>query len=235
MSTPDFLRSKSLNNISQRKLQDIISSAESSDEDMSKKNIRLIAINRYAESNIPIEYWSLKMERDFQGDQRLLDKYLDYTKDLKKSYISGSSLCFAGTHGVGKTMTVTSILKKASNKGFSCLYTTLSDIVNVLTAANNEEKFLARRELALVDFLAIDEFDSRFIQSDNAADLYARSLENIFRTRSQNKMPTLMCTNSPNVIESFNGALKASVDSLMKGYLKVVPVFGEDYRKKRAQ
>ncbi len=235
MSTPDFLRSKSLNNISQRKLQDIISSAESSDEDMSKKNIRLIAINRYAESNIPIEYWSLKMERDFQGDQRLLDQYLDYTKDLKKSYISGSSLCFAGTHGVGKTMTVTSILKKASNKGFSCLYTTLSDIVNVLTAANNEEKFLARRELALVDFLAIDEFDSRFIQSDNAADLYARSLENIFRTRSQNKMPTLMCTNSPNVIESFNGALKASVDSLMKGYLKVVPVFGEDYRKKRAQ
>jgi len=235
MSTQDFLRSKSLNNIPQRKLQHIVSSIESSNEELSKKNIKLIAINRYAESNIPIEYWSLKMEKDFHGDQRLLDKYVEYTKDLKQSYINGSSLCFAGTHGVGKTMTVTSILKKASNKGFSCLYTTLSDIVSVLTAANNEEKFLARKELSLVDFLVIDEFDSRFIQSENAADLYARSLENIFRTRSQNKMPTLMCTNSPNVIESFNGALKASVDSLMKGYLKVVPVFGEDYRKKRAQ
>lgn len=235
MITQDFLRSKCLNNIPQRKLQDIVSSVESSTDDFSTKNIKLIAINRYAESNIPVEYWSLKMEKDFHGDPKLLDKYIEYTQDIKQSYINGSSICFAGSHGVGKTMTITSILKKASNKGFSCLYTTLSDMVSVLTAANNEEKFLARRELMLVDFLAIDEFDSRFIQSDSAADLYARSLENIFRTRSQNKMPTLMCTNSPNVIESFNGALKASVGSLIKGYLKVVPVFGEDYRKKMSQ
>jgi hypothetical protein len=175
------------------------------------------------------------MEKDFQGDQRLLDKYLEYTKDIKSSYINGVSVCFAGSHGIGKTLTVTSILKKASNKGFSCLYTTLSDMVHVLISSNNEDKFQARRELTLVDFLVIDEFDSRFMPSENAADLYARSLENIFRTRSQNKLPTLMCTNSPNVIESFNGPLKASVDSLMKGYLKVFPVFGEDFRKKKVQ
>jgi DNA replication protein DnaC len=84
----------------------------------------------------------------------------------------------------------------------------------------------------MVDFLVIDEFDSRFIQSDNAADLYARTLEGIFRTRSQNKIPTLMCTNSPNIIETFNGSLKNSVDSLFNGYLNIFPVFGEDYRKK---
>lgn len=234
MSSQDFSRSKSLNNIPQRKLEEILYSIGQSSEDVLTKNIKSIAINRYAESNIPIEYWSLKMEKDFQGDQRLLDKYLEYTKDMKSSYLNGASVCFAGSHGVGKTLTVTSILKKASNKGFSCLYTTLSDMVNVLISYNNEDKFQARRELILVDFLVIDEFDSRFMPSENAADLYARSLENIFRTRSQNKLPTLMCTNSPNVIESFNGPLKASVDSLMKGYLKVFPVFGEDYRKKKS-
>lgn len=235
MSNPDFLRSKALNNIPQRKLQEILHSIESSEEEPAKKHVKLIAVNRYAESNIPIEYWSLKMEKDFTGDIKLLNKYIEYTSDLKLSYNIGSSICFAGGHGLGKTFTITSILKKASIKGYSCLYITLSDMVNVLTSASIEDKFLSRRELTLVDFLAIDEFDSRFMPSENAADLYARSLENIFRTRSQNKLPTLMCTNSPNVIESFNGQLKASVDSLIKGYLKIFPVFGEDFRKKKSQ
>lgn len=233
MSYPDFSRSKAFNNVPSKKLQEILSSIEKSNEDLTSKNVKMIAVNRYAESNIPIEYWGLKMEKNFHGDERLLKKYNEYTNDLKKSYLEGSSICFAGSHGLGKTLTVCSILKKASNKGFSCLYTTLSDIVNILTLANNEDKFLARRELTMVDFLVIDEFDSRFISSDNAADLYARSLENVFRTRSQNKLPTLMCTNSPNIIESFNGPLKASIESLMKGYLKVYPVFGEDFRKKK--
>jgi DNA replication protein DnaC len=233
MDTLDFSRSRALNNIPQKKLKDILYSIECSESDIQSKHVKLMAVNRYAESNIPIEYWGLKMEKDFQGDNRLLTKYVEYTQDLKQSYLDGISICFAGSHGLGKTMTITCILKKSCQKGFSALYTTLSDIVNVLTQASVEEKFLARRELTMVDFLAIDEFDSRFIASDNAAELYARTLEGVFRTRSQNKLPTLMCTNSPNIVETFNGPLKASIDSLMKGYLKVFPVLGEDFRKKK--
>jgi DNA replication protein DnaC len=235
MEPLDFSRSTSLNNVPKKKLLEVLSTIENGQDSIQDKHIKLLAINRYAESNIPVEYWTLKMDRDFVGDPRLLEKYNEYVSDLKKSYVSGASICFAGSHGLGKTMTVTCILKKASQKGYSCLYTTLSDIVSVLTNnLSNEEKYLARKELVMVDFLVIDEFDSRFMPSENAADLYARSLESVFRTRSQNKLPTLMCTNSPNVVESFNGPLKSSIDSLMKGYLKVFPVFGEDFRKKRA-
>lgn len=233
MDTLDFSRSRALNNIPPRKLQEALSAIENSKDDLQTKSVKLTAVNRYAESNIPIEYWTLKMERDFRGDQRLLSKYTEYTSDLKSAYINGNSVCFAGNHGLGKTMTATCILKKASQKGYNCLYTTLSDIVSVLIQSSGEDKFLARRELGLVDFLVIDEFDSRFMPSDNAADLYARSLESVFRARSQNKLPTLMCTNSPNVVESFNGALKASIDSLMKGYMNIFTVFGEDFRKKK--
>lgn len=234
MDTLDLARSRALNNIPSRKLQQALEAVKESEDDLQTKNVKLIAINRYFESNIPIEYWTLKMERDFKGDARLLAKYNEYVADLKTAYTSGQSVCFAGGHGLGKTMTITCILKKASQKGFSCLYTTLSDIVHVLTQAGGEDKFLARRELALVDFLAIDEFDSRFMPSDNAADLYARTLETVFRTRSQNKLPTLMGTNSPNAVESFNGPLKASIDSLMKGYIKVFSVLpGKDFRKER--
>jgi DNA replication protein DnaC len=232
MDSLDFARSRALNNIPKKKLLEFIASIDSSDDDPKLKTTKQIAVNRYFESNIPIEYWSLKMERDFFGDKKLLAKYNDYISDLKKSYIDGTSICFAGGHGLGKTFVVSSILKASCIKGYSCLYSTLSDIVNVSTQSSGEDRYLAKRELVLVDFLVIDEFDSRFMPSENAADLYARSLENVFRTRSQNKLPTLMCTNSPNIIESFNGPLKESITSLMKGYMKVFPVFGEDFRKR---
>lgn len=232
MEPIDFTRSRALNNIPGKKIQEELDAVNASDDPTDVKHVKLIAYNRYAESNIPIEYWQLKMEKNFIGDPRLKQRYDEYVADIKQSYITGSSLCLSGNHGVGKTMTVTCILKKACQKGYSCLYTTLSDIVAVLTQAGGEDKFLARRELVLVDFLVIDEFDPRFMASDNAADLYARSLEGVFRARSSNKLPTLMCTNSPNVVESFHGPLKASINSLMKGYTKIFPVLGEDIRQK---
>lgn len=234
MNYQDSSKSRALNNIPPKKLQEMLYAIESGSDSQETKNVKVIAINRYAESNIPISYWTLKMDRDFHGDPRLLEKFNGYVKDLKSSYTNGTSLCLSGSHGRGKTMTMTCILKMACQKGYSCLYTTLSDVVNALIQGSNEDKFSARRELALVDFLVIDEFDPRhFGSSENAADLYARSLEGVFRTRSQNKLPTLMATNSPNVIESFHGSLKTSIESLMSGYLEMFVVMGEDYRKKK--
>lgn len=232
MEPIDFTRCRALNNIPNKKLQERLNTVNASTDSDDVKRTKLIAYNRYAESNIPIEYWDLKMGKDYVGDPRLKQKYDEYVVDLKASYQGGVSFCLAGGHGVGKTMTMTCILKKASQKGYSCLYTTLSDIVSVLIQAPPEDRFLARQELLKVDFLVIDEFDPRFMASDNAADLYARTLESVFRTRSSNRQPTLMCTNSPNVVESFGGALKASISSLMKGYTKIFPVLGEDVRQK---
>lgn len=232
MESLELQRSKSLNNIPQKKLEYFLRKIESSSDDPKSKYIKSIAINRYAESNIPIEYWTLKMESDFQGDPRLLAKYNEYIKDIKESYLNGTSICFAGNNGLGKTLTQCSILKKVVEKGYSALYSTLSDIVSVLTQSQNDEKFIARKELTLVDFLVIDEFDSRFFASENAADLYAKTLETIFRTRSQNKLPTLMSTNSPNIVESLHGGLKQSIESLFKGYITMFPVMGQDFRKR---
>lgn len=233
MDTLDFSRSPALNNVPKKKLKEWLTTIEESTEDVKDRSVKLIAINRYAESNIPIEYWSLKMERDFFGDPRLKTKYEEYISDLKASYINGSSVCFAGSHGVGKTMAVTCILKKAAQKSYSCLYTTLSDIVNVLTSASSEDKYLARRELALVDFLVIDEVDNRFFASSDAAtELYIKNFETILRSRQQNKLPTLICTNSPNIINSFTPNLKQSLGSLFST-LEMFIVLGNDYRGKK--
>jgi DNA replication protein DnaC len=191
--------------------------------------LRNNAILRYAEANIPCKYWNLEIEKEFKGDPILLEQYRDVTKDLLVSYRNGVALCFAGGHGTGKTTAITNILKRAKEKNFSALYVNLSDIVSLTLDRNSEERSAARRELLMVDFLAIDEFDPRYMQSEKSSDLFGKVLEEIFRNRSQNNLPVLMSTNSPNVVESFTGPIKQSIKSLM-GYVKVIPVLGKDFR-----
>lgn len=192
-------------------------------------SIMVIAYNRYAESNIPINYWDLEM-KDFKGSSVLKKVYDETAEGLVKFYQQGDVICLAGSHGIGKSMSTTCILKKACQKNYTCLYTTISDIVSALIDSSSEEKFLARRELMMVDFLAIDEMDPRFTGSDSAADLFGRTLEHVFRTRTQNKLPVIICTNSPNPIESFSGAIKQSLDSLMSR-IRFIPVMDRDFRK----
>ena len=239
-------RSKALSSIPERKLQEYILNLVNSCKICSAKNVKVIeqaidglcekcavkviAYNRYADSNIPINYWNLDM-KDFQGPDALKKSYEQISADFSAAYRDGISICFAGSHGVGKTLTATNILKRACLKNYVCLYTSLADIVSALIDSPTEEKFLSRRELMIVDFLVIDEFDSRFMQTETTADLFGKMLEHIFRTRSQNKIPTLFCTNSPNPVESFTGAIKSSIDSLMS-QVKIIPVISADFRKK---
>lgn len=172
--------------------------------------------------------------KDFLGPIELKRAYDGIIGSIASIYNEGHSVCFAGQHGIGKSMTATNIIKYACQKNYLCLYSTLSDIVDALISSPIEEKFLARRELTLVDFLVIDEFDQRFILSEMSADLFGKTLEHIFRTRSQNKLPTIFCTNSPNPIEAFSGSIKISIESLMNN-IEIIPVIGKDFRKQRAQ
>lgn len=174
------------------------------------------------------------MLNHFEGFPKLLSKYKDVCIDLAVTYDKGTSICFAGANGLGKTMTSCCILKQAALVGYSCLYVALGDIVNLVANASNEEKFIGRKELMTVDFLVIDEFDPRWMATDNAADFYGRVLEDIFRARIQNRLPTFMCTNSPKVTDSFTGSLKKSIESLMKR-MEIVPVLGSDFRGKAAK
>lgn len=190
---------------------------------------RNLAILRYAEANIPVEYWSLSMEENFHGFVGLMRKYKSVVDDIRLAYKSGLNISFAGKHGVGKTLASTCILKYAALKGYNCLYTSLGDIISVLASNNGENKSLVRKELMTVDFLVIDEIDPRYMATEQAADLYGRILEDIIRTRIQNKLPIIMCTNSPDMVKAFNGPLQQSISSLMK-LVEEMPVLGVDYR-----
>jgi len=248
MNTQIFSRSKSLNLIPERKLTEkqravaancaqcsalnINWNEESSADGLCAKCVvKYTAYNRWYSSNIPVEYWDLRMEKDFIGFEGLLTQYQEFTKDVRNVYLTGKSICLVGQCGTGKTMTINCVLKKAALASFQCLYTTLSDVVATLTSADTEDKFLARRELLTVDFLAIDEVDNRFFnQSASSNELFVRSFEAIIRTRLQNNLPTLLATNSPNLQESFAPSFRESLGSLMSKIPNFI-VIGQDHRK----
>jgi len=182
------------------------------------------AFQRYYEANIPVDFWWREMT-NWSGPTVLEKVYLAVTKDIKASYKNGERAFFAGPHGRGKSMISCCILKRAVEKKYSALYVNLTDIIHIMLNSSPQVKSEARDILLNIDFLVIDEFDARFMGSENAADLFGRILEPIMRTRIQNRMPLFFCTNSVKVEESFSGPLRASIESLMK-VVKLVPVIG---------
>lgn len=192
-------------------------------------SVMVEAIQRYAQANIPVDYWFLDMY-EFKGDKVLQKRYDEIVQDIPRSYKKGVRLCLAGKHGVGKTMVCACILKRVVETGqFGALYVNMTDIVNIMASPDADKKYSARRQLLSVDFLVIDEFDSRFIGTDNAADLFGRILEPTIRARVQNQLPLLLCTNTVKVEEAFNGPLRDSIRSLMYK-IRRVPVLGNDWR-----
>jgi DNA replication protein DnaC len=187
-------------------------------------------IYRYAEANIPLDFWSRNIDQ-FQGDPKLVKLYNVLTKDLKDTYENGYSFILKGKHGTGKTYFASMTLKRIVEKGYSGLYTTLSDVVDVLLHADYKAKSSGNRELKNVDFLVLDEFDSRFIGSESSGMLFGKILESIIRIRLQNKMPTILITNDPDPTKALGAALGESLTSLISGYMKEIYVTGRDFRK----
>jgi len=181
------------------------------------------------DAKIPVGYWFLKMD-DFSGSPRLGEVIREYISNIKQNYIEGNSICLAGNQGTGKTMSSICILKAALHAGFSAYYITASDMLAELTS---EYSLSTRNTLRDVDFLVIDETDSRFFNTEAQKELFSRIYESVFRSRAHNTMPTIICTNeTQSILNVFTGAGRQSIDSLNRQYLKIYPVAGKDYRKR---
>lgn len=187
-------------------------------------------LDRYLDANIPIDYWYKNLS-NFKGDKRLFE--ICSNINVADFFKNGTSYLFKGQHGVGKTFISCLILKKILEKGYRGLYSTLFDIVSTIVHGPNSEKYDANRELKMIDFLVIDEFDSRFFANDASAELNGRILESILRIRFQNTLPTIIITNNLDPTKCLGDALGSSISSLIAGYAKEISVIGSDFRKNK--
>jgi len=188
-------------------------------------------IDKMSDANIPAGYWFLTMDK-FEGSPKLKEIVDDYVANLQNYYMEGRSICLAGNQGTGKTMSSICILKEALKKDFSAYYTTAADMLSDLS---DKETSSIRSHLKNVDFLVIDELDSRFFTSDSMREFFSGKYELIFRHRAHNQLPTILCTNeTQDILRVFYGPGVQSIDSLNNQYLKVYPVVGKDFRKRLA-
>jgi DNA replication protein DnaC len=191
-----------------------------------------MVIDSMEEANIPTEYWLLTM-KSFVGSPKLKELIESYMANLKDKYLEGKSMCLSGSQGTGKTMSAICILRAAIKTGFSVYYLTASDLLSEITDFRNSSEI--RSKLKNVDFLVIDELDSRFFISDSVKLLFSGIYENIFRHRAQNMLPTIICTNeTENLLNVFCGQGVQTINSLNSRYLEMIPVAGIDFRKKNA-
>ncbi len=190
--------------------------------------------SKYAEAGIPIDYWD-KAWADFIGDPKFKELISAKITNIKSVFDNGESFAFIGNLGVGKTFASCAILKKALANDYSAYYTNMADVVTMLLSKNtdNLEYFSKLKE---IDFLCLDEFDGRWISnSEKSQMIFGSLMENILRSRFQNQMPTLLCSNSPDIDSVLSEDFSRTFASLRSKYMQVVPVSGKDQRKVRKE
>jgi len=193
---------------------------------------RISRVDRYSRANIPVEYWSLSF-KNFAGDKNFKNLMKTKMENIDLFYDTGKSIIFSGNLGTGKTYTACCLLKRAVATGYSGLYTTMADVVaNMLSREIDTSKYYS--ELLSKDFLVIDEFSSHWIfPSDKAEQLFGTSLEYVLRTRFQNQLPTILCSNDDDVDQIFGGFFAKSFRSLRSHHVDLYVVGGKDYRRNK--
>lgn len=185
-------------------------------------------IDKLASANIPVDFWFRNI-KNFYGDENLKKVVIDYIENINEKYDEGLTYVFVGERGRGKTFSSCSILKQAllpKNNYFS-IYFTLSDIINNIVNLKSDIIQLSK----FYDFVVIDEVDKRFFPTSASMELYGNKLENILRNRMQNRLPTIICSNSADLNQIFEGEFKKSFDSLFSQFATIIPVTGKDARK----
>ena len=190
-------------------------------------------MDKYANAGIPVEYWS-KSFKNFSGDQNFKKMIADKISNIDKTYDDGKSLMFIGSLGTGKSYSASCILKKAVVSGYTGLYVTMADVVaNILSSQVDTSKYY--KNLVGSDFLVIDEFSSHWIfPSEKSEQIFGSSLEYVLRTRFQNQLPTILCSNDSDVDEIFGGFFAKSFRSLRSRHVELYVVGGKDFRRRNA-
>ena len=202
----------------------------SCDTGCSKCTTKSVRLKRYYAAEIPSCYWDISFST-FVGSEAVKKAVRKIINNIESFYDSGTSINFIGGLGTGKTSLACCILKNAIVRDFSGHYTDMKTIANKLSNSSGEFSEYIKTILD-VDFLVIDEIDGRWVlQSERSEKFFGSTIEYLLRSRYQNGLPTIICSNSLEVSSTFGEDFDSSLKSLFSKYSKTIVVHGKDKRR----
>ena len=184
------------------------------------------------DAHIGEAYWDVVLDEiDVQVFRTAALRYVDALESARKN---GYGLYLSGSNGLGKTHTMSAILKVALEHRYSALLVTPAEIKSIKAGdIVSMQQIGAPNMLTEVDFLGIDDFcKEQYKSSGDRSMFYERVIEEVLRNRLQNKLPTLVTSNSE--LDSVNSYYGDSVQSLLLGSVVEVHLAeGADLRRER--
>jgi DNA replication protein DnaC len=151
-------------------------------------------------ANIGERYFDASLET--VRPQSYLDDLGTYIKALEEARRYGYGLFIQGADGCGKTYGMAVILKAAMQFGYEALMVSPSEVKQLLAGDLNTALTIGQPNiLTEVDFLGIDGLGSeQFLNPDKKRErgsfFFETVLEDLLRSRSKNKLPTLITSKS---------------------------------------
>lgn len=162
------------------------------------------------------------------SQQENMAHLLSEAESFIQNFPKGENLFFYGSSGLGKTFLCNCMAKALIDKGFSVIYQTPFNIIQILEKKQFSDKsnplvLAAYNQLFHCDLLIMDDLGTETANTFTISEFY-----NIINTRILNEKSTIISTNIKlSEIASF---YNDRIDSRIKGHYQLFKFFGPDVR-----
>lgn len=172
-------------------------------------------------SKIPQDYWDLNF-KDLEIDPLYKKIAGSMIENIDNAIEQGLGLFFTGERGIGKTSLQCEIGKRAVVERYNVYYNIAQNIID--DRFTDDQSVIKRLKSA--DLILIDELDKVIMREKSNI---PKQIENLLRELLPNKKSIILCTNlNEDEVED-----KFEIISLIRRYIKIVPMKGKDYSGKK--
>ena len=186
-----------------------------------------------ARAGVPVKFYEAELDQ-FDKCLPAKKKIESYIRKIDQAFEKGIGLYCCGGQGLGKSFCEAIIAKGALRKGYSVLFTTLSEIINQFGDGfyDKDQREAYRREVLEVDFLIVDDIDKTLMNTEKSISYIAAAFDQLFRTRSNELLPTIFSSNKTkeDFFKNSPGTFGVSAVSLLAEHLIEVLFTGKDRR-----
>ena len=172
--------------------------------------------------------------RDATGvDIEAIEMVANYVENAHYFINRGMGLLFHGNKGNGKTMLAVILMKQLlANSGVDGYFTTFNNFLDNFAAGWRDDvnRRWFEKRVRNVPFLVVDDMGK---EHQGRTDMAAAAVDTVFRSRTQNLLPTIITTNLS--LHDFERSYSSGVMSLLSETSLTHEFTGEDWRKNQGE